>query len=270
MKRARAPGCIHKTINGDLLRGIPPSRRRLPIPSLRLRRLLSSGRLFGSTLSLLGQLRVVPVDRFASRRAQLLTGQQLKGLPLRLRDQQAGEASAEHEQSEDLHDVVEPWRVGRTLGGAPVHQRAKHALGDDGSNLSSSGADAMGGGTVARWEALSRHDERGGVGTEVEEELRDDVERQEAIVGILQRVIGETDDDEEDGQHDEAHQLDRLTAEGINRSDGNPVSGDGTGADQNQVADGGPVEVFVDVFPSSPSDSRQDDAVVQSKAVERW
>lgn len=87
---------------------------------------------------------------------------------------------------------------------------------------------------------------------------------------MLEGLIGETDDDEEDGQHNEAQQLDRLTAECINRSDGNPVSRDGTSTDQNQVARGGTVEVFVDVFTPTPSDSGKDNAVVQSKAVERY
>src|SRR5258708_1972083 len=39
-----------------------------------------------------------------------LTRELLKRLPLRLRDQQRREDTAEHEQREDLHDVIEPGR----------------------------------------------------------------------------------------------------------------------------------------------------------------
>ena len=102
-----------------------------------------------------------------------------------------------------------------------------------------------------------------------EEELRDDVEAQEAVVGPFERLVGEADDDKDDGQDAEAAELDGFAADEIHRGDGHPVSGDGTGADQNEIADGVAVEVFVDVAAAGPADGAEDDGVVQTEAVER-
>ena len=76
--------------------------------------------------------------------------------------------------------MVQP-RAGVGGGGAAYAQGADDHLGDDGANLAGGGGQAVRGGAVAGGEALAGHDEGGGVGAEVEEELRDDVERQQAL-----------------------------------------------------------------------------------------
>ena len=72
--------------------------------------------------------------------------------------------------------------------------------------------------------------------TEVEEELREDIQGEETAVAEM--MISEADTDEEDGQGGEAHELDGLPTDGVDGGDGDPIAGDGTGADQDQVADG--------------------------------
>jgi len=58
-------------------------------------------------------------------------------------------------------------------------------------------------------------------------------------------VVQLTHDAEEDGQEREAHQLDRLAADGIDERDGHPVARNGAGADEDQVADGDVAVVLV-------------------------
>lgn len=75
----------------------------------------------------------------------------------------------------------------------------------------------MGCGTVAGWETFSGHNEGGRVGAEVEEELGEDVEGEQGVAGEM--VIGETDDDKEDGEDGETHDLDGFAAEGVDGCD---------------------------------------------------
>lgn len=91
----------------------------------------------------------------------IFTGQGLQTLALGLGDQERGEQSTEHEQGEDLHDVVQPAAVGDTLGSTLVDKRTKDTLRDDGTDLSGCGADSVGSGAVAGWEALAGNDEGG-------------------------------------------------------------------------------------------------------------
>lgn len=76
----------------------------------------------------------------------------LESLALGLRDQKRGETAQEHEQSVDLHDVVEPGRLvlGSSTSGA---QWTDEDLGDDGADFAGGGGDTVGGGTIAGWEA---------------------------------------------------------------------------------------------------------------------
>lgn len=153
-------------------------------------------------------------------RPRNLPRQLLQRLPLRLRDQKRGEQPAQHEQRKDLHDVVQPRRgvaARRAREGAARAQGPEDALRDDGADFPARGREAVRGGAVARREALAGHDEGGGVGAEVEEELGEDVERQEG--GVRDLVVGEADYDEEDREHGEAHELDGLAAEGVDGRD---------------------------------------------------
>ena len=131
-------------------------------------------------------------------------------------------------------------------------QGPKDHLRDDGAHLPRRGTETVRGGAVPRGEAFAGNNKRGGVGAEVEEELAEDIQRKEGVLGEF--VVGEADDAEEDGEDDEAHQLDGFAADGVDGRDGDPVARDGAGADDDQVADGGVAEDVVDVGAAGVAD----------------
>lgn len=187
-------------------------------------------------------------------------------LALRLGDEEGGEDTAQHEQREDLQDVVEPWRA-VFLGGAAGTERTDETLGDDCTDLAGGGGDTMTSGPVSCGEALAGNDESGGVGAEVEEELGEHEAGEEA--GGADRVVAEAHDAEEDGQKGEAHQLDWLAADGVAEGDCDPVTGNGTGADKDDVADGDVVVIVIDVDGIRTEANRsQDSRVVETNTVE--
>jgi hypothetical protein len=73
-----------------------------------------------------------------------LPGQLLESLALGLGDQESGEDTAQHEQSVDLHDVVEP---GALVCGscAADAEGSDEDLGDDGADFAGGSGDAVGG-----------------------------------------------------------------------------------------------------------------------------
>lgn len=111
-----------------------------------------------------------------------LTREFLERLALGLGNQEGGKDTAKHEESEDLHDMLEPGGGGGTSRCTTVNERSEDTLSDDSTNFAGSSRETMRGGTVTSREALARHDEGGGIGTEVEEELSQDVESKETVV----------------------------------------------------------------------------------------
>ena len=103
--------------------------------------------------------RIVSRNRHAARKSGIvlrragdLASKLLESLALGLGDQESGEATEKHEESVDLHDVVEPW--GLVLGGgAAGAEGTDEDLGDDGADFAGGGGDTVGGGAVAGWEA---------------------------------------------------------------------------------------------------------------------
>lgn len=188
-----------------------------------------------------------------------------KGLPLGFGNQQSGEDTAKHEKREDLHDVVEPWvRVifrYMTFG----TQRSEDCLSDDGADLATGGAEAVGCAAVTSREAFTGHNERRGVGTEVEKELCEHVHGEKAV--FTEFVVGEADDDKDDCQDDEAEELDRFAADGVDGRDRDPVAWDGAGDGDDQVADGGAAEDLVHIIAFGISDGCQDDGIVETETV---
>lgn len=193
-----------------------------------------------------------------------LASKLLEGLALGLGDEEGGEDTAEHEESKDLEDVVQP-RRSVSGGGATDTERTDESLGDDGTDLAGSGGDTVGSRSVASREALSGDDEGGGVGAEVEEELGEDVDGKLGVGADV--VVCEAEDDEEDGENDETHELDRLATNGVNSGDSDPVAGHGTSKNDDDVADGSLVEHLVDVATTAEADGREDDGVVERETV---
>ena len=194
-----------------------------------------------------------------------LTRQLLECLTLRLRDQQRREDAQEHEQGEDLHDVVEPWG-GVLLGDLTLGaERAEYRLRDDGADLAGRGGQAVRGGAVAGGETLAGNDEGRSVRAKVEEELAQNVKSEQSTLREL--VVGEANNAEEDGEEGEAHQLNRLAANCVDCSNRHPVSWNGTCADNDQVADGGVAEDVIHVAAAGVTNSSQNDGVVETKTV---
>lgn len=163
--------------------------------------------------------------------------------------------------------MVEPRRLVGLLC-ATVSEGAEDTLRDDGTNLPSSSTDTVGGGAIPGWEALSGHNERSCVWSEVEEELSYDIETQQTIVSVLQIIITKANCNEKDCQNPEAYQLDRLASQCIDGRNGHPVARNCTGTDQNKISHGVAIEHFVDVMSTSPSNSREDDRVIEAKPIE--
>jgi hypothetical protein len=65
-------------------------------------------------------------------------------------------------------------------------------------------------------------------------------------------------DDEKDSENGEASKLKRLASNGVDSCNGEPVSGDRTGADENGVTRGDVVELVVKVVTASVSNSLED------------
>ena len=194
-----------------------------------------------------------------------LASKLLEGLALGLGNEERGEDTAEHEESEDLEDVVQPRRsVGGS--GATNTEGSNNDLSDNGTDLARGGGETVGGGAVAGREAFARDDEGGGVGAEVEEKLAENVETE--FAARANDIVSETEDAEEDGEEGEAHELDGLATDGVNQSDGDPVTGDGTGTDDDQVTDSVVVVNFVHVVTTGVANSSEDDSVVQRDTVE--
>ena len=90
----------------------------------------------------------------------------LEGLALGLGNEEGSKDTAQHEESENLHNVVNPWRGGlssRSLLGASSSERSEHDLGNDGSDFARSSGETVGSGTVAGREAFTGNDECGSI-----------------------------------------------------------------------------------------------------------
>jgi hypothetical protein len=84
-----------------------------------------------------------------------------------------------------------------------------------------------------------------GVGAEVEEELCEDVEREE--VRFCEPAPGETEDAEDDGENKEAADLDGFAAELVDEENGAEVAWESTRADEYNLACGSVAQMEVEV-----------------------
>lgn len=157
--------------------------------------------------------------------ARYLSCEALQRLPLCLWDQQASKDTAEHEERIDFHDMVDPRRSSRafrTSHSATRAERTDKDLSDDSSDLARGCGDTVRAGPVACREAFTRDDEGRGVGAEVEEELSDHVESEQATGADL--VVCEADDAEKNREDREAGNLNGLAADCVDGGDSDPVA----------------------------------------------
>lgn len=133
---------------------------------------------------------------------------------------------------------------------ADVDELAESDLRDDGAELAARGRDTVRGGAVARGERLPGHDERRRVGPEVLEEVREAVEEHERVppgLARVQLVVREAHDDEEDREHREAHELDRLAPPAVDHEERRPVAGDEARDGEDHVAGRDVLQVLEDL-----------------------
>lgn len=156
----------------------------------------------------------------------VLVRQVLERAAHRLRDQQRREHAREHEEREDLENVLH-----EVVRAADVLQPRKPDLRDDRAELARRGRNAVRRRAVARRERLAGDDERRRVRAEVLEEVREAVEEDECLVRGRRRgelVVREAHDGEEDGEDGEAHELDGLAAPGVDEEERCVVTRDKT------------------------------------------
>lgn len=98
--------------------------------------------------------------------------------------------------------------------------------------------------------------------------MSEHIESQQSAVPCDELVIREPDNNEDNGQHGEAHELDRLSANGVYESDGHPVTRNRPGADDNQLANSGVVESLVYCITLGITDCAEDDGLVEPETIE--
>ena len=104
--------------------------------------------------------------------------------------------------------------------------------------------------------------------SQVEEKLGNDVECKEAVGAQL--AVGETDNAEEDGEHDEAHQLNGLPSDGVHGSHGYPIPRNGSSTDNDDVTDSAAIEDVVGRLGTSGrvANGGENDSVVETETIE--
>jgi hypothetical protein len=121
------------------------------------------------------------------------------------------------------------------VGSALILQGPSQNLSDNSTDLAGSSADTVGSRSVTSWEDLTRYNECGGVGSEILEKVAKAVKREESPCG--DDMVSEPDNAEKDGENNETHELDGFAANSVNCCDGDPVTGNQTGARENKIAD---------------------------------
>jgi len=117
--------------------------------------------------------------------------------------------------------VIQP-----SVGTTSVSQGSDEGLSNDSTDFTRSSAHTMGGRTISGREYFTRNNECCGVWTEILEEIAETVKSEQSPGGNF--VETETDGREENSKHGKASDLDRFTADGIDRSNGDPVAGNET------------------------------------------
>ena len=102
----------------------------------------------------------------------------------------------------------------------------------------------------------------------MEEELDYHIYTEGGLSGKM--LVVKTPDDEEDREKYESHQLNGLTANNIDQSNGYPVSGDRTGTDKNAVSSRNVVKDCVYIWTDTVADGREYRSCVQAQSIEGY
>jgi len=142
----------------------------------------------------------------------VLLGKVLEGEALGLGEEEGREDTSQHEEGEDLENVLE-----ESVLAANVDETREADLGNNGTELARGSRDTMAGRPVSGGEDLAGNDEGSGVGPEVLEEVGHTVEEDKGFLGVGSTVgdhlvVTEAHGAENDGQDSETHELDGLSA----------------------------------------------------------
>jgi len=97
------------------------------------------------------------------------------------------------------------------------------------TKLARRGGDTVCGGAVTCGERLTGDDKCGRIWSKVLEEVGEAVEEDEGALGVRKDVVvAEAHDDEDDGEHAEAHELDGFAAPAVYQQESGVVSRDQT------------------------------------------
>lgn len=195
----------------------------------------------------------------------ILVRQLLKGLALGLGDQEGDQKTNEHEEGKDLEQLGD-----ESVGATAVLELGESDLGNNGTELAGTGSDTVTGRTVTGREDLTGDNEGGRVGAKVLEELGgSEQENEEDDRVVLDLVVGETQDTEKDAGHDETNDLDLDTAETLNGEDGDPVTGDGTQENNDDLTNSGVPDGLESItLDGREVDRGQNEGVVETNTVE--
>lgn len=81
-------------------------------------------------------------------------------------------------------------------------------------------------------------------------------------------VVGETPDEEEDGEEDEANELQRLSANSIDGSYCEPITRECTSADKNTVTRSQVIQFVVDSITTAVTNGLKNSGGIEAKTVE--
>jgi len=128
----------------------------------------------------------------------------------------------------------------KLIGSTNVLELTEANLSDDGAELSTSSRDTMASRAVTSGENFARNYESCCIGTKILEEVGEAIEEYESLLcgwGGGEFVVAKTEDNEKDGEHNEAHELDGPSSPAVDEQEGNPVSRDKTGCGKDQIPD---------------------------------
>ena len=98
--------------------------------------------------------------------------------------------------------------------------------------------------------------------------MSENIESKERTVVLEERIVGEPDANENDGEHDETHHLDGFTTPSIDESNGDPISWNRTSTDDDKISNCGIVKCFIHGISFGVADGTQDDGIIETKTIE--
>ena len=85
---------------------------------------------------------------------------------------------------------------------------------------------------------------------------------------VQEPVVSKANYGKQDCQHSEAHELNRLASNGVDKGDSDPIARNCSSTDKDQITHSSIVEDFVHAVTFRVANGTKDDGVVEAKAIE--